>query len=79
MPYTSSVLVIAIASTENNGNNTPVIKNPIVAISQLRPANCPKCSGKIKFPAPKNSAKIIEAITKYCLKFNFCINFVPPI
>ena len=56
--------MIAIARTDSNGNKTPVTKNPSVAGSQLWPANCPKCSGKIKFPAPKNNANSNELTTK---------------
>ena len=28
--------------------------NPKVAPITFLPANCPRCTGKIKFPAPKN-------------------------
>ena len=31
-----------VANTESNGNNTPVIRKPTVAVPQLEPANWPK-------------------------------------
>lgn len=75
---------MATAKTDNNGSKTPVIKNPTAAVPQFAPANCPRCSGKIKFPAPKNNPNSKEATTKYSFQVNlrdvrFFILFPPKI
>ena len=51
-----------IASTAAKGRPTPVIRKPIVAQGVFQPAFWPKNTGKIRFPAPKNSAKSMSPI-----------------
>jgi len=43
------------------------------------PAYCPSWAGKIRFPAPKNSANNIKPMARYDENDNFfCITPVPP-
>ena len=65
MSKTPSARVMAIAMTDKSGNKTPVTKNPAAAPTQWLPANWPRCSGKIRFPAPKKRPNNSEATTKY--------------
>lgn len=73
-----SLCEIADATIPKMGNPTPVIKNPIVACKVLLPANCPNCTGKIKFPAPKNNPNNNEPTNKLSLKLSFVFIIVLP-
>lgn len=59
-----------MANIAKNGTKHPVSKNPAVAGSQLWPAICPNCTGKIKFPAPKNIPKINDDNKSNCFRLN---------
>ena len=52
----------------------PVIKNPPIAEKTDSPALAPNSAGKIRFPAPKKSEKIINPIKNISLKLNFFSN-----
>lgn len=75
--YRSRRCVTPRALTPSNGSPTAVIINPIMAGYRLLPDCCPSISGKIKFPAPKNSPNSIEPIVNSCLNVSFCCILTP--
>src|SRR5699024_5576026 len=50
----------AIAIIAKNGNNTAVMRKPVMAGPKCSPDSNPKIGGKIKFPAPKNKENNIK-------------------
>jgi len=63
------IAIIAIT-----GNNTPVIRNPVIAGPKLLTDSNPSMGGKMRFPAPKNKEKSINPENNI---FLFC-NLNPP-
>ena len=59
------------AATPSRGIPTPVMNSPTKASHTLLPACCPKATGKIRLPAPKNIPKSILATETYSRKESF--------
>ena len=55
-----SLREIPIATIPKNGRPMAVSIKPILARKILLPASCPRCTGNIKFPAPKNIPNSID-------------------
>ena len=67
----SSLCVLPKAATARIGMLTAVIIKPIIAGHELLPASCPRCTGKIRLPAPKNIPNKVLATTIVSLSDNF--------
>jgi len=54
---------------------TPVMIKPMIAGRTLLPASCPKWTGKIRFPAPKNIPNRVLAtiIVSFIVSFVFIV------
>ncbi|EJN92797.1 hypothetical protein [Oenococcus oeni] len=67
-----------MANIARKGTRVPVKRNPNAAVSQWLPAIWPSCTGKIKFPAPKNIPNIRDATKTVLFRFPFFNIFIFP-
>ena len=57
-----------MAITPRTGSSIPVSIKPISATAQCVPVAKPICGGKIKFPAPKNTANMAKPMISVSLR-----------
>ena len=74
-----SLWVFPIAATARIGIVTAVIQKPSIAGHELLPAICPRCTGKIRLPAPKNIPNSVLATTmvSFIVSFLFITMLAP--
>ncbi len=70
MASRSSERLMPNAATPMSGRPTAVTMKPNAATKEFAPASWPMCTGKIRFPAPKNNPNSMLATAMSCRKFN---------
>ena len=72
-----SLREIPIAIIPKKGRPIAVSIKPRLANNTLLPASCPKCTGNIKFPAPKNIPNNIDPTKIYWESERVCFMINP--
>ena len=65
--------VMPMAATPKTGIPTAVMIKPIMAGMAFRPAICPRWTGKIRLPAPKNMPNSVPATNSFCRIVSFFV------
>ena len=60
-----------MAATPKMGIPTAVTMKPMIAGMTLLPAIWPRCTGKMRLPAPKNMPNNVPATRIFCFEVNF--------
>ena len=60
-----------MAATPKMGMPTAVMMKPMIAGMTLLPAIWPRCTGKMRLPAPKNMPNNVPATRILCFEVNF--------